>query len=280
MIEVLPDKAVLVDCGPMRMVLRAFVHGKPMADLAERGGAMALQVLADQARFLPLLKQKALSLEADSGYPEVVRRMIEATKSMGEADLTPLAAVAGAASDVVADFILRLGGTKILADNGGDVAIRLRPGESAVIGVKTAIAAQRPAYAIPIDFTMGVGGVATSGLGGRSFTKGIASAVTVLAESASLADAAATVVANATRVEHPCIEKALADNIYPDTDLVGEWVTKSVGELPPEKIREGLAKGLAKAESLFDQGLIQGALIVIRGKMALTEALKPKVRPL
>ncbi len=31
-----------------------------------------------------------------------------------------------------------------------------------------------------IDETMGIGGVATSGLGGRSFTKGIASAATVL----------------------------------------------------------------------------------------------------
>ena len=280
MIEVLPDKSVLVDCGPMRMVLRAFVHGQPVTDLAQRGGAKALEVLAEQARFLPLLKQKALGLDPDVDWPEVVRNMIGATRSMGEGDLTPLAAVAGAAADVVAHFIYRLGATKVLADNGGDLAIRLRPGESVVVGVKTTVAARRPTYALEIDPQMGVGGVATSGLGGRSFTKGIASAVTILAESASLADAAATVVANATNVDHPSIRRALADTIYPDTDLVGEPVTTEVGELPPEKIREGLEKGLAKADSLRDQGWIRGALIVIHGRVAVTKALIPRVRAL
>jgi ApbE superfamily uncharacterized protein (UPF0280 family) len=86
---------------------------------------------------------------------------------------------------VVADFIFSKGGTKVIVDNGGDIAIRLRKGEVVKVGVKTEIDAKQPAYLISVDSTMGIGGIATSGLGGRSFTKGIASAATVLSETAS-----------------------------------------------------------------------------------------------
>jgi Uncharacterized conserved protein len=49
-------------------------------------------------------------------------------------------------------------------------------------------------------------GVATSGRHGRSFSLGIADAVTVLARTASQADAAATIIANAVDLPgHPAI---------------------------------------------------------------------------
>src|SRR5512137_1471603 len=162
--------------------------------------------------------------------------MVVATKKMREFDLTPLAAVAGAASDVVADFMIQLGGTKVIVDNGGDIAIRLREGEVARVGIKTEIDAKQPTYLISIDSTMGIGGVATSGLGGRSFTKGIASAATVLSETASHSDAAATVIGNFTNVEDPNITRSLAEKIYPDTDIAGERVTIRAGKLSKEKI--------------------------------------------
>jgi ApbE superfamily uncharacterized protein (UPF0280 family) len=214
-------------------------------------------------------------LEIEETFPDVVQKMIEATKKMVEPDLTPLAAVAGAASDVVADFIFSKGGTKIIVDNGGDIAIRLREGEVARVGVRTEIDADRPTYLITIDSTMGIGGVATSGLGGRSFTKGIASAATVLSKTASFADAAATVIGNFTTVEDPNILRTLAEKIYPDTDIPGEWVTIRVGELSQEKIEKALDESLSKAYGIIQKGLINGALIALRGRVVWTKSLNP-----
>lgn len=274
-IQILSNRTVFVEYGPMRMFISAFENGMPLVDLAKEGGRLAIRVLEDLARFLLVIKKKAQELEVEKTFPDVVRRMIEATKKMGEPDLTPLAAVAGTASDVVADFMISQGGTKIIVDNGGDIAIRLREGEVARVGVKTDIHAELPAYLIPIDFSMGVGGVATSGLGGRSFTKGIASAATVLSESASLSDAAATVIGNFTNVEDPSITRSLAERIYPDTDIIGEWVTTKVGRLSQEKIEEALKNGLSKAYSICQKGLIKGALVTVQGKVAWTNALDP-----
>jgi uncharacterized protein len=272
-IEVLSNGTVLVEYGPMRMFIQAFERGKPVVELSKEGAKKAKEVLEDLARFLPLIKRKAQALEIEEGYPDVVQRMIEAARIMEEPDLTPLAAVAGAASDVVADFILQRGGTKIIIDNGGDIAIRIREGEVARVGIKTDIHAVHPSYVLSVDEAMGIGGVATSGLGGRSFTKGIASAATVLAEVSSFADAAATVIGNFTNVADPRIQRALAEMIYPDTDLAGEWVTTEVGALPQEKWKEALGQGLAKAESLGRKELIKGALVAVKGSVAWTDSM-------
>lgn len=279
-IEILSNGTVLVEYGPMRMFINAFDNGTPLVDLAKEGAYLAMRVLEDLARFLPVIKKKAQALVVEREFPDVVQRMIETTKKMEEPDLTPLASVAGAASDVVADFMISQGGTKIIVDNGGDIAIRLKGGEVARVGVKTDIDAKYPTPLITIDSTMGIGGVATSGLGGRSFTKGIASAATVLSESASLSDAAATVVGNFTNVKDPNIRRSLAESIYPDTDIAGEWVTTEVGRLSQKKIEEALNNGLSKANSICQKGLIKGALIAVKGKVVWTKSLESLLKRL
>jgi len=272
-IQTLSNGTVLVDYGPMRMFISVFEKGKPLVTLAKEGAHLAMRDLEDLAKFLPLIKRKSKELEIEDTFPEIVRRMIEATKKMEEPDLTPLAAVAGTASDMVADFIFGRGGTKIIVDNGGDIAIRLREGEVARVGVKMEIDAKQPTYLISIDPTMGIGGVATSGLGGRSFTKGIASAATALSQTAAFSDAAATVIGNFTNVENPNIVRSLAEKIYPDTDIAGEWVTIKVGKLSQEKIEEALNKGLLKAYSICQKGLIKGALVALQGNVVWTDSL-------
>ena len=272
-IQILSDGTVLVDYGPMHMFINTSENGRPLVNLAEEGAYLAIRVLEDLAKFLPVIKKKSLDMEVEEAFPDVVRRMIEATKKMGEPDLTPLAAVAGTTSDIVADFMVSKGGTKIIVDNGGDIAIRLREGEVARVGVKTEIDAKQPTYLISIDSSMKVGGVATSGLGGRSFTKGIASAATVFSETASLSDAAATVIGNFTNIEDPSITKSLAERVYPDTDISGEWVTTKVGKLSEEKIEEALNKGLSKAYSICQKRLINGALIAVQGRVTWTKSL-------
>jgi ApbE superfamily uncharacterized protein (UPF0280 family) len=269
-IQTFSNGRVLVDYGPMRMFISVFEDGKALIALAQKGAHLAIGVLEELAGFLPVIKKKAQGLEVEKRFPDVVRRMIEATQRMEESDLTPLSAVAGAASDVVADFIFDQGGAKVIVDNGGDIAIRLREGEVAKVGVKTDIHASRPSYLISIDSTMGIGGVATSGLGGRSFTKGIASAATVLSKSAALADAAATVIGNFTNVDDPRIRRSLAERIYPDTDIAGAWVTTEVRGLSPGKIEEALKHGLSKAYHIYKKGLMRGALIAVKDRAAWT----------
>ena len=279
-IQTLPDGAVLLDYGPMRMVIRVFDRETPLVDLAVEGAGLAMRLLEDQARSLPVIKRKAHTLKVWPEYPDVVLKMIDSTRKMGELDLTPLAAVAGAGSDLVADFLFDRGATKVIVDNGGDIALRLRESEAARVGLKTDIDAENPAYVIPIDAGMGVRGVATSGLGGRSFTKGIASAATVLAEDASVADAAATVLGNFTNVEDPRITRATAESLYPETDIAGEWVTTGVGALPPERVEEALQNGLRKARALVERGLIKGALIAVKQRVAWTTYLDSRVQAL
>jgi hypothetical protein len=255
------------------MFIHVSENGNPLVPLAKEGAQLAIKVLEDLSKFLPVIRRKSEQLEIEDTFPDVVKRMIEATKKMEESDLTPLAAVAGTASDVVADFMLRKGGTKIIVDNGGDIAIRLREGEMARVGIKTEIDATHPAYLITLDSTTRIGGVATSGLGGRSFTKGIASAATILSPTAALSDAAATVIGNFTNVEHRNIARCLAEKIYPDTDIAGEWVTVKVGKLTREKIEEALHTGLSKASAIWQKGLIHGALIALQGRVVWTDSI-------
>jgi len=272
-IRILPNSAVLVDYGPMHLFIRASDRGKPLVDLAEAGAREAIKVLEDLARFLPVIRRRAWEIETEEDYPDVVRRMIDATRKMEEPDLTPLAAVAGAASDVVADYVIGNGATKVTVDNGGDIAIRLREGDVARVGIKLDINAEKPVYVLSIDSSLELGGVATSGLGGRSFTKGIASAATVVAVNASLADAAATVIGNFTNVEDSNIRRSLAEEIYPDTDIAGEWVTTEVGRLSKRKIKKALKNGLGKADVICEKGLIKGALIALQGEVVWTRSL-------
>ena len=274
------DRTVLVDYGPMHMYIQATDRGRPRLDLAVEGGRKAAGVLEDLARFRVLLKKKAGDIEAKADLPAVVASMVEAAQKMETADLTPMAAVAGAASDAVADYCIEKGGTKIIVDNGGDVALRLKGDETARVGIKAEIDAQRPAYVLNIPAASGIGGVATSGLGGRSFTKGIASAVTVLAETAALADAAASVIANATYVEDPAVERYLPETVYPDTDIAGEWVTGEVGDLSEAIIDQALRQGLAAADRLCDKGRIIAAFIAIKGRRVWTVTLNPYIAEL
>ena len=81
-------------------------------------------------------------------------------------------------------------------------------------------------------------GIATSGRHGRSFSLGIADAVTVLARTASQADAAATIIANAVDLPgHPAIVRCPANELQPDSDLGARLVTRDVGALGGKRDR-------------------------------------------
>jgi ApbE superfamily uncharacterized protein (UPF0280 family) len=110
-------------------------------------------------------------------------------------------------------------------------------------------------------------GVATSGRHGRSFSLGIADAVTVLARTASQADAAATIIANAVDLPgHPAIVRRPAQDLQPDSDLGARLVTRDVGGLSDVEIEDALEAGADKARQLLAAGLIDGAALRLDGE--------------
>jgi len=116
-----------------------------------------------------------------------------------------------------------------------------------------------------LDAAQPVRGIATSGWRGRSFSLGIADAVTVLADRAAVADAAATVIANAVDLPgHRAIVRVPARTLAPDSDLGDRLVIQKVGELSPAEISAALDAGVNVARSLLSRGLIRSAALHLR----------------
>ena len=73
------------------------------------------------------------------------------------------------------------------------------------------------------------------------------------------------VLGNATNVNATHIERQLAEEIYPDTDIPREWVTAFIGDLSQDKIDGALERGMAFASKLHRRGLIFEALLAVKG---------------
>jgi len=122
-------------------------------------------------------------------------------------------------------------------------------------------------------------GIATSGWGGRSFSLGIADAVTVLADRAAAADAAATIIANAVDLPgHPAIIRVPACQLAPDSDLADRPVTQAVGELSAAEVNQALRGGVEIAERLQQIGLIRSAALKLQGETRVVGCI-PELNP-
>ncbi|MCY4261477.1 MAG: UPF0280 family protein [Rhodobacteraceae bacterium] len=179
--------------------------------------------------------------------------------------ITPMAAVAGAVADEVLAAMQSAGPLiKAYVNNGGDIAVHLGSGESFAVGVQTL--ANTPLGRIRISDDQGIGGLATSGQGGRSMSLGIADSVTVLAPHAAAADAAATLIANATDLPgHPGIVRMPACMIDEMSDLGTRRVVVSCAPLAPPDIREALENGARLARRFCRAGTIKAVVLCLQG---------------
>ena len=144
---------------------------------------------------------------------------------------------------------------------------RASPAASAAIVLLKNTGTPARAQARATSTARGVRGVATSGWRGRSFSFGIADAVTVLARTGAEADAAATIVANAVNLPgHPAVTRQPAHDLAPDSDLGGRLVTTGVGGLSSAEIAEALERGLGVAGDLRRCGLIEAAALFLAGQ--------------
>ncbi|HWR41943.1 hypothetical protein [Sporomusa sp.] len=268
MIEVTAPGIVKLDYGPMQMTIGAQGGSGPLTEIAQQAASYAMSVLAELAAHQKIAASPQQAITVSEGLPEVLQRMIAAVKRAGDVTLTPMAAVAGTIADLTADWLLAQGATKAIVNNGGDIAVRLTGAQTSTVGIAPAIGL-KPTHVLPLDIGRGIGGIATSGLGGRSFTKGIATAAVVAASTAAVADACATSLGNATYVEHPAVKLAWAEQIDPNTDIRGHRVVREVGLLPPAVVEAALMNGWTRAAELYKQGIIEGAAIFVQQQLVM-----------
>ena len=268
-IEMLPDGAVMAECGPMRLVISAAVGKVTQRETAVQAAETSFNYLERIARLRGVLSRRMDEIPKDL-EDSLGLQMVRSVLAVGDEDLTPMAAVAGTIADAVADYLFARGMTKVVVDNGGDVAVRLRRGASVRVGIRPEVGRQDISVVIALDSRSGSWGVTTSGLGGRSLTRGVASAVTVIARSASVADAASTAIANASFVTDDGVIQRRAEEIEPQTDLVGLPVTVKVAQLAQEKKIRAVSNAIKRAEALIDKDIIFGAFVAVQGEVAMT----------
>ena len=205
----------------------------------------------------------------------VARRMHAAAAPFAEDGfITPMAAVAGSVAEEILDAMLAATPlARAYVNNGGDIALHLSGCEQFCIGLMDRPDAQGVMRTMSIDADDAVRGIATSGRHGRSFSLGIADAVTVLAKTASQADAAATVIANAVDLpDHPAVLRVPANQLQFDSDLGGRLVTRDIGALTGNEIEAALLAGSRRARQLLAAGLIEGAALRLLGETVVVGA--------
>ncbi len=204
----------------------------------------------------------------DPADPTACRMYRAARPFCGTAFLTPMIAVAGSVSDEVLAAILAVTAPRrAYVNNGGDIALHLAG--DATYAIAMAGVEGSDLGRITIDAHAGIGGIATSGSGGRSLSLGIATSVTVLARCAAEADVAATLIANAVDLpDHPGISRAPAETLHPDSDLGDRLVVTRVPPLAKADKRAALEAGRRRAARMVAQRQILAAALFLQGESA------------
>jgi len=205
----------------------------------------------------------------------VARRMHAAVAPFaGNCFITPMAAVAGSVAEEILRVMLAAAQLdRAYVNNGGDIALHLTGREQFTVGLMDRPDAHGVMRTTTIDADDPTRGIATSGRHGRSFSLGIADAVTVLARTAAEADAAATIIANAVDLpDHPAILRVAANELQPDSDLGNRLVTRDVGALSEQEIADALEAGSRQARQLLAAGLIEGAALRLLGETVVVGA--------
>lgn len=257
-------KCLHLQHGPIDLLIEVDAADR---DAAFRAAIIRFQtVLTELVSELPKLRKPA----AASPMGIIAKRMSMAILPHAKATfVTPMAAVAGAVADEVLTVMHRATPMRrAFVNNGGDIALFL----SENVTYRTAIATDRGGDLgrIQLCHADGIGGIATSGQGGRSLSFGIADAVTVLAKNAADADVAATLIANAVDLPgHPNIARVAAQQLDPDSDLGVRLVVNSVGSLDPAEVEFAMERGLKIAQKMHANGQISGAALFLRGQSCI-----------
>lgn len=252
----LSDTRLHLSHGPIDLIV--FAEGERDTAFAAAETRFAT-ILEDLVAELPRLRAP---LDGQWFAGKTARRMAEAVRPH-TVFVTPMAAVAGAVADEMLSAMTsaaRL--TRAAVNNGGDIALHLVPGQTFSL---TMTSLRNHEFGrITIRAKDRIGGIATSGRHGRSHSFGIADSVSVLAANAAIADAAATLIANAVDLpDHPAVTRKPASSLNPDSDLGDRLVTTDVGFLTTHETARAINGGAAVARDMTQQGLIHAAAIFL-----------------
>lgn len=283
----LPDgRRLHLQHGPIDLIVEADGQFEEVEMAYQQASDAFRTVLVDLVDELQLLRTRP-SLNSPKPSGAVAQRMWRAVAGFSETHfITPMAAVAGSVADhVLAAMVENRRLSRAYVNNGGDISLFMGPDSRFDIGVCSDPRTGVQASTVRIHSMDGIGGVATSGWRGRSHSLGIADAVTVLARNAAVADAAATLIANAVDLPGSAlIKRSPASELSPDSDLGDRLVTTEVGALAPDQIDLALARGTIVANEMRDREQITSAFLTLQGGMCAvpeskftnqTPALKP-----
>ncbi|HEX2542374.1 MAG TPA: UPF0280 family protein [Caldimonas sp.] len=265
--------------GPIDCIVDADGDAGAVARCVERAWTRFQGVLDELVAELPLLRADLSGEGAERVTPSggIARRMVAACRPYGEAGafVTAMAAVAGSVAEELTAFFDDAGVARASVNNGGDIALHLAPASSYAVGLcsdpSLAVAGGPLAGRFEVGFASPVRGIATSGWRGRSFSFGIADSVTVLAGTASAADAAATMIGNAVDVDAAGIRRRPASELRDDSDLGERLVTVAVPPLRSADVERALAAGAAVAEREIAAGRVVAAAISLQGRFRVVD---------
>jgi len=271
------DGRLFLQHGPIDLIVEMFGPAAEVAQAQAQAAKYFDGLLDELVQELAMLRRPI-----GAAYPmfrgTVAQAMARAVWPHREDYITPMAAVAGAVADgVLAASVQGRLLEKGYVNNGGDLAFFLSPGASLDAGVVANLDRGGLSGRVHLKHAMAVRGIATSGWRGRSHSRGIADAVTVLAPTAAQADAAATMIANRVDIDYPGIERVPASSLDPDSDLGDLAVTVAVGPLPEGARRAALLSGVDRARGLLARGIIQGAMLTLGDQVATVGAVAGEV---
>ena len=273
-VAVLPGNRLHLQHGPIDLIIKAWGTEQAVSFAYRRAQLRFSTVLHELVAELPLLRRVVDVGNSPGGTTAL--RMWRAARQFASEFITPMAAVAGSVADEILSVMNTVDGlNRAYVNNGGDVALLLRTEEAIQVelipdAARSALRTDVPVVA-DLGRRHGIGGVATSGWLGRSHSFGIADAVTVFADNAATADAAATLIANAVNVDSPAIARAPACELDPDSDLGERQITVNVAPLSARERVHALNAGAVCAERYLTSGLIKAAYIHLQGDAKLIE---------
>ncbi|MGH1492112.1 MAG: UPF0280 family protein [Acidimicrobiales bacterium] len=195
------------------------------------------------------------------------KRMVDAAAAVSDLGfVTPMAAVAGSVAETVCDALWSgpsspHGLDRVIVNNGGDIAFALADGATLDVALADVMTGEL-SRTVRVGSNDPVRGIATSGRHGRSFTLGIADSVTVLAETASVADVAATVIASTVDLPGSArVTRSEASDIDASSDLGDRKVVTEVLPLSRDEEQQALQPGLELAETLRARSTIVAAFL-------------------
>jgi ApbE superfamily uncharacterized protein (UPF0280 family) len=162
-------------------------------DLLEAARAQVLKYRGQIEGYIsrhPSFARSLVPMRRDPFAPEIVNTMIEASSRCG---VGPMASVAGAIADYVGNALLPLT-RDVIVENGGDIFISSQTRREVLLLAEGSGFEDLKITIGPHQRPCGV--CTSSGKLGHSLSFGRADAVTVVGASASIADAAATGIAN------------------------------------------------------------------------------------